>query len=100
VKKKKDPLAAAVKREELRKAEEEAKKCKHPHLHFQNFAHRLRCVDCKRHWIAGLKVNGQEFNISDAGYWNPDVLDTEFRHSPSEAPRIAPVPKKPEKSKK
>jgi hypothetical protein len=93
--KRRDLLAEARQRLELQKAEGElAKKCKHPHLLFQNYGFRLRCVDCKRFWNAGLKVNKLESNVADAGYWNPEIQDGEPRHSPMEAPRIAPLPKK------
>ena len=94
----KDPLDQAVKRVELAKKEMERAACKHPHLHFQNAGHQIRCVDCKRYWIAGLVMpRGNESTITDFAYRNPSILDSEFRHSPNESPRTAPVPKKGDK---
>lgn len=92
----KDPLEEIVKTEAVYKEEQALRRCKHPNLHFQNAGNRLRCVDCKRYWIAGWKnpQNGMETTITEYGYQNPDILDSEFRHSPNETPRRAPVEQK------
>jgi hypothetical protein len=98
--KKKDPLDAAIERMEMQKAEELLAKCKHPNVRFQQYGFRIRCVDCPRYWIAGLKVKNLETNVADAGYANFYMMENEFRHSPNEVPRIAPVQKKPAPKKR
>jgi hypothetical protein len=86
---KKDLLEKAAQTEETFKAEEAARLgCKHPHIHFQNSGRRLRCIDCKRFWLAGwVGTNGMETDVADYAYQNPAIMDYEFRHSPDEAPR-------------
>lgn len=97
----KDPLDAVVKRiEELAKKEVDAA-CKHPHVHFQKSGSQIRCIDCKRYWIAGWKTpKGLETTITDFAYMNPYILDHEFRHSPNEPARQSPLPDPKPKDKK
>jgi hypothetical protein len=88
-------LAAAGAREDLLKAEAAARSaCMHPNIFFQNSGNRLRCVDCKRFWMAGTTTNGVDMAMPDFTYQNPQIFDSEFRHSPNELPRRRPVEKK------
>lgn len=76
-----DPLADVA-------AEEEARRCKHPHVKFENWGNAVRCVDCKRYWLAGWKdPKGMETMMTDFTYRNPEMGPDEFRHSPNETPR-------------
>ncbi len=92
--KKVDLLAKAAKRIEDSKAAEDLKKCMHPNVHFQESGSKIRCIDCKRYWLAGWVPEGSklETTMYDFAYRNPAILDHEFRHSPNE-PRRQPVKK-------
>jgi len=85
----KDPLERAAKTEEMYKEELAARAgCKHPNIHFQSSGRKIRCIDCKRFWLAGwVGANDMETDVADYTYQNPAIMDHEFRHSPDEAPR-------------
>ncbi len=86
---KKDLLEKAAKTEETYKAAEALRThCGHPHIHFQESGRKIRCIDCKRFWLAGWTgPKGVETDVTDYTYRNPAIMDNEFRHSPNEAPR-------------
>ncbi len=84
-----DPLADVA--EEF-SAEEQRRKCKHPHLHFESYGKSLRCIDCKRYWLAGwVDPRGMETMMTDFTYMNPEIQDSEFRHTPNEVSRQEPT---------
>ena len=76
--------------------DEERRNCKHPHIKFERYGNALRCVDCKRYWLAGWvnPTDGAETMMTDFTYGNFALGDGEFRHSPNEVPRREPTSKK------
>lgn len=79
--KKVDPLAIFAKAEQQ-------KTCKHPHLQFDRWGFQLKCIDCKKRWVAAwTDPQGKDLDLPDVTYINPALTSAEFRHSPSEAPR-------------
>ena len=81
VSKEKDPLAEVA----------QAESCTHPHLQFERKGFQMRCLDCKRRFVAALDNKGVEFDVADFTYWNPKIVDGEFRHSPHEAVRTTKI---------
>ena len=75
--------------------EQERRSCKHPNVQFKRMGFELSCVDCKRRWCAAI----DGFDIADFTYLNPQISESEFRHSPNELPRREPKPEKSQSSK-
>lgn len=77
-------------------ADEAKRNCKHLHMRFERSGAVLRCIDCKRHYLAGwIDPNTKmETFMFEFGYSNPKIMDGSFRHSQEEPVREVPLGEK------
>jgi len=78
-------------------ADEANRNCKHLHMRFELQGAALRCIDCKRRYLAGWTDPNTKMEtfMFEFGYHNPKIADGSFRHSQEEPVREKPLDEKP-----